>query len=271
MTKVILSRKGFDASCGGAPSPILPDGRLLSLPIPCQHSPITYDDLHLDGTSIGQIVHDLTHGRIRGDHCSHLDPDLRPGIYPRAEGWRPLFGQAGAAQAHLAGQGVGVGDLFLFFGWFRQVERIQGRYRYARGAPDLHVIYGWLRVGELLDLGRQPHLAPSWALYHPHCHEPERRWNTLYVAADSAALDRYEQRLCLTAPGEGRSLWRLPRWFYPRGRTPLTYHNDPHRWTVLDDHQVLLRTATRGQEFVLDVAQYPEALAWAHGLIGKEA
>jgi len=32
--KVILSRKGFDSSYGGCPSPILPDGTLLSLPIP---------------------------------------------------------------------------------------------------------------------------------------------------------------------------------------------------------------------------------------------
>ena len=32
--KVILSRKGFDSQYGGMPSPILPDGTLLSLPIP---------------------------------------------------------------------------------------------------------------------------------------------------------------------------------------------------------------------------------------------
>jgi Nucleotide modification associated domain 3 len=32
--KLILSRKGFDSSHGGGPSPIRPDGRLLSFPIP---------------------------------------------------------------------------------------------------------------------------------------------------------------------------------------------------------------------------------------------
>ena len=32
--KVVLSRKGFDSASGGCPSPILPDGTLLSLPIP---------------------------------------------------------------------------------------------------------------------------------------------------------------------------------------------------------------------------------------------
>ena len=32
--KIILSRKGFDSSNGGCPSPIMPDGTLLSMPIP---------------------------------------------------------------------------------------------------------------------------------------------------------------------------------------------------------------------------------------------
>jgi hypothetical protein len=32
--KVILSSKGFDSASGGKPGPILPDGTLISLPIP---------------------------------------------------------------------------------------------------------------------------------------------------------------------------------------------------------------------------------------------
>ncbi|MFC1955807.1 hypothetical protein ACFLWZ_04680 [Chloroflexota bacterium] len=49
--KVILSRKGFDSSYGGYPSPILPDGRLISLPIPSPHSyedSFHYSDLRWD-------------------------------------------------------------------------------------------------------------------------------------------------------------------------------------------------------------------------------
>ena len=42
--KVILSRKGFDSSNGGCPSPILPDGTLLSLPIPTDDRD-KYEDL----------------------------------------------------------------------------------------------------------------------------------------------------------------------------------------------------------------------------------
>lgn len=32
--KVILSRKGFDSANGGIVSPVFPDGRMLSFPIP---------------------------------------------------------------------------------------------------------------------------------------------------------------------------------------------------------------------------------------------
>jgi hypothetical protein len=48
MAKVILSRKGFDSSCGGYPSPILPDGTMISLPIPAgdnENVSPTYKDL----------------------------------------------------------------------------------------------------------------------------------------------------------------------------------------------------------------------------------
>jgi len=44
--KVILSRKGFDSGTGGYPSPILPDGTLLSLPIPDATSDIKYSDIN---------------------------------------------------------------------------------------------------------------------------------------------------------------------------------------------------------------------------------
>jgi hypothetical protein len=47
--KVILSRKGFDSSYGGFASPILPDGRIISLPIPSSDKEaLRYSDLKLD-------------------------------------------------------------------------------------------------------------------------------------------------------------------------------------------------------------------------------
>ena len=47
--KIILSRKGFDSEFGGHPSPILPDGRMISFSIPGKEDKIRYKDLKLDG------------------------------------------------------------------------------------------------------------------------------------------------------------------------------------------------------------------------------
>ena len=56
----------------------------------------------------------------------------------RPPDWRPAFGQVGAAQKHLEQQGVSVGDVFLFFGWFRDVIRnTDGRWKYnPRASPS---------------------------------------------------------------------------------------------------------------------------------------
>jgi hypothetical protein len=45
--KIVLSRKGFDGTYGGFPSPILEDGLMISLPIPIkprQGEVFTYRD-----------------------------------------------------------------------------------------------------------------------------------------------------------------------------------------------------------------------------------
>ena len=45
----------------------------------------------------------------------HLDPDIRKmSEAKRYLGWKPAFGQTGAAQGYLQGQNVDVGDIFLF-------------------------------------------------------------------------------------------------------------------------------------------------------------
>ena len=144
LVKITLSRKGFDSSAGGVASPILPDGRLAPLPIPDSRSATRYGDV---GFPLDGLVEDLTKGRVREDHGAHLDPDLEPKSLSRLPGWKPLFGQAGAAQTVLARSGVGPGDLFLFFGWFREAEYVDGVWRFVRGAPNVHLLWGWLEVG----------------------------------------------------------------------------------------------------------------------------
>src|SRR5450756_2862886 len=61
--KVILSRKGFDSGYGGWASPILLDGRMLSLPIPASNGVVSYSDLSAgDGVSYLDIMRQLRHG-----------------------------------------------------------------------------------------------------------------------------------------------------------------------------------------------------------------
>ena len=81
---------------------------------------------------------------------------------------------------------------------------------------------------------------------------------------------KFDQRLVLTDPnGAGVSNWRLPRWFYPDGdKPPLTYHPDRKRWRC-DASHAYLRSVGRGQEFVLDLPHYPEAVDWLSDLVSS--
>lgn len=276
--KLILSRKAFDSGAGKVANPILDDGSMIPMPIPDKQSPIRYQDVTIAGQNLGKVAAELTNGRTRADHFAHLDPDLIESAYPREPGWRPIFGQVDAAQSVLAREGVGPGDLFLFFGWFRRAALSGGRLRYVPGAPDLHVIWGWMQIDDVIPVGSVEH--PAWMKYHPHIASPRGRGNTVYIARDKLTLngidrdipgaglfDHYDDRLRLTKQESKRSLWSLPSWFAPDGGRPsLGYHSDPERWH-LDGDRVYLQSAARGQEFVLDTTSYPEAVDWVASLL----
>ena len=275
--RLILSRKGFDSQSGGCPSPIFPNGTLYSLPIPHEHSEITYGDLWHGDTNIGETVADLTCDRIGSKDPAHLDPDINHIAYPRQAGWQPLFGQSGAAQGHLDNQGVQIDDLFLYFGLFRKVEKISGRWCFVKDAPRQHILWGWLQIGKICRVDELSQDELPWTRYHPHRHLSRDKdpTNTLYIASCGLNLGggpiaqgagcflKSHERLVLTNPnGSGVTDWRLPRCFYPdNDKSPLTYHPKLHRWRH-DDQYAYLQSASRGQEFVLDLDQYPDATDW---------
>jgi hypothetical protein len=276
--KLILSRKGFDSAHGGCPSPIL-DDQLCSLPIPDKVSPTPYEKISLNGSSIAQIVEDLTHGRVRRIDGAHLDPDLRRDALARAPRWRPLFGQAGAAQSHLARHAIGAGDLFLFFGCFRRAEKVAGILRFVRDAPKLHVIFGWMQIRRVARANGGLAAEIPWAAEHPHLTAPDRyKNNTLYFASHrltsigvdasgAGTFERLAPRLTLsqTDPYVNCSTWRLPRLFDPRGRPALSYHSKATRWTSCAT-SMSVQSAYPGQEFVLDLEKYPEARGWLRSI-----
>ena len=289
--KLILSRKGFDSGSGGCPSPIFPDGTMFSMPIPSGDEE-AFEDLQHGDVDVASVVSGITGGRISGLNRIHLDPDLNFDACrhrkDRADWqqWRGMLGQAGIAQSHLNNQGVASGDVFLFFGLYRQVEKTAQGWRFIKGTPDLHVLWGWLQIDQkyrVADIGPDD---LTWARHHPHLFSKYRDdKNTVYAASITLDLgsadDRCEiagwgmfpkldQRLVLTNPnGAGVSNWRLPRWFYPDGnKPPLTYHPDPKRWRR-DDNHAYLRSVGRGQEFVLGLAHYPEAVKWLSELVSS--
>lgn len=283
--RIILSRKGFDSAAGKVASPIFPSGEMRSLPIPQPHSsclsaPIRYEQIRMATQSLGRIIDDLTRGAIHAEDAAHLDPDLDRDSLTRDAHWRPLFGQVGAAERHLQKQGIQAGDIFVFYGWFRLVEQSVEGYRYVRDAPDLHVIFGWLQIERRIPLASRSEV-PPWAMYHPHCQNTKPNGSeSLYIstqhlnlpgidthAAGAGMFHRFVDGLCLTASNHTRSTWRLPAWFYPReGASGLSYNERPDRWTR-DGDSVLLHSAARGQEFVLDCDDYPEAVEWFARLI----
>ncbi|MDX1453372.1 MAG: hypothetical protein R3183_12505 [Oleiphilaceae bacterium] len=280
--RLILSRKGFDSASGGCPNPVLPDGRLLALPIPDQQSPLCYGDIH-DELDMALLASQLTGKKMRRQGA-HLDPDLIAGHRPRHPDWLPVLGQHGSAEGHLQKQGVKEGDLFLFFGLFRPVERVARKWRFVPGTRARHCLWGWLQIGQVIDLSDPAACASVRDRYseHPHLHGERSSNNRLYVArqrlssrflpamAGAGQFRHLGEAGSLSDPAAAKpSQWRLPRWFFPDGRRPLSYHQKQERWSC-DAETCYLQAVARGQEFVLHLEDYPEAYAWCHALFARE-
>lgn len=260
--KIILSRKGFDSSYGKQANPILPDGTLLSLPIPDDDGNNTFSSLNWNGTSYYDIIHSLKPKANIINEC-HLDPDLRKDVKDRLPGWKPAFGQSKAALSHLQNMGVGEGDLFLFFGWFRETEMNQGKLIYKRKSKDLHIIYGYMQIGEIIDDPKSD--VPDWLKEHPHVSDKKnRKNNAIYLPTDKLSfipsfngcgLLNYRKDRVLTKDGMSKGKWDLPEFFKD---VAISYH--PHPWK--DGY---FKSADKGQEFVLDAT--PEIIDWAKQII----
>lgn len=267
--KVILSRKGFDSSVGGHPSPVLPDGMMLSLPIPSSNDSLAYDaTTSPDGRTCADVLADLGgRDRIAGKGA-HLDPDLIPGSRPRRPGWRPSFGQIGAASGHLRNQGVGPGDLFLFYGWFRPTESVAGRLQFKQAGEGVHAIFGYLQVGEVIRTAEGDDV-PGWLADHPHAsaHRVKKSTNAIYVAAETLSWDtetlgagvfRFRPELVLSKPGMSRSCWALDRNIF--GGVDISYHSHDS-W-----HDGFFKSYPRAQEYV--ISSNEKISNWARQLIG---
>jgi hypothetical protein len=232
--KVIFSRKGFDSAAGKASSPII-DGVPISLPIPTERR----SETSYLSVGLGEIVEQVTKGRVGATALCHEDPMFLNG--------RWAFGQTGAAQSHLERNGVGVGDVFLFFGLFASPD---GRDRH-------HRIFGYLEVDEVRRLGDRPSKNDSpkgFLRRHPHTIGEWNENNTLYLGSGATARSAHPC-LRLTKLGAPVSLWSIPTWLKATG---LTYHSNSVRWA--NDRE--LRVASRGQEFVSNIGDRATPRKW---------
>ncbi len=273
--KIIFSRKGVDSAAGRCASALI-DERPVSLPIPTLMPTSTrYGDL---APAISEIAHDLSGGRLSADRPCHLDPDI-DGMFlaaSRPAGWRGSLGQVSSSLSHLRNAGVGVDDIFLFWGLFRRCKRTPSGWRYF--GPKFHMIFGWLQVGEVIELGcdgshvlaRHP-----WLAQHPHVRPGWSSNNAIFLARDVLSIGGgnvsgfgvFSRAIMLTANGAATpSTWSVPQWLDPTsGGVGMTYHPS-NRW--LGNGQLI--AAARGQEFVADVGNRADAQAWLLSLFRRE-
>ncbi|MWV28847.1 hypothetical protein [Aurantiacibacter rhizosphaerae] len=241
--RMVFSRKGFDSSAGGGPSPIV-DGRPISLPIPASAG--------LSRTSYGELglaehAAAASRGKLGAADLCHHDPMFLPGK-------RAVLGQCGAAQTHLERQGVGVGDCFVFFGLFQQ-----------QGERPHHRIFAYLQIEEVLPLTDAPpaRLAELAKVGMPHAIGLHAANDTAYIGTGQVA-QRASDSLRLTVPEGPPSLWQVPQWLFGIG---LSYHHRADRWR--DDNR--LQSVARGQEFVADAGKRKDARDWLAGVIAEIA
>ena len=176
MKKLILSRKGFDSKAGGSASPILSDGSFFSIPIPQNHpSPKKYKDLDFNGISGSELLKEVSAKVKDTDYC-HNDPLLNEKI--------GIFGQASSSQTELKNNNVGPGDLFLFFGWFKN---------FSANGRDLHQLFGWLQIDKIIKGSKEikRYLCEN-NIQHPHGYGDASRFsnNTIYIAKKKLELNK---------------------------------------------------------------------------------
>ena len=236
--KIVFSRKGFDSSAGGGPSPII-GGRPISLPIPAGCASATsYRDLGL-----GDHAAKASRGKLGPDDLCHHDPMF-------CDDGTCVFGQHSAAQTHLEGQGVGIGDAFVFFGLFAEEDT---------GEPH-HRIFGYLLVEEVIPLAAG---IPSslFELGHPHALAMHSA-NDVIWRGEGHRANRASEALRLTVPGGPPSVWQRPDWLKRGG---LSYHDRSDRWL----RGGRLRSVARGQEFVADIGRRTAARAWLERVLSE--
>lgn len=279
MKRIILSRKGFDSKAGRKASPIFKDNKIFSLPIPQKvESPTKYGDLHSNGIKGIEALREASVKTVNENDFCHYDPALNEEI--------GIFGQQGPAQGHLRNNEVDIGDLFLFFGWFKQYSsRGQKKLLHRDG---VHHIFGWLQISEIVSENENiKEYLESKNIEHPHGYGDVSRYklNTLYISTQDLKIGNQTTNLkghgvfkystddlILTSPEHSsKSMWKLPKEYFKGFSSPPKYPDKFFNRSFATDKRNFLVNTDSGpwQEAVLDSENNPKVKDWALKLISE--
>lgn len=265
MRKLILSRKGFDSSSGESASPIFKDGKIFSLPIPEPYppSPKKYFELQFNGISGVDALNECSSKKVLPDDYCHYDPALNTN-----EG---IFGQHFNSQKELINNGVDVGDLFLFFGFYRNFS--------LRRKKESHHLFGWLQIEKIIsgDKAIRKYLEIN-NIQHPHGYGDLNTYeknNTIYIGKRNLTIKNTQllnkgyglfkethADLILTREGASKGSWKLPKKYFLNSEDIFL-----NRLSWLNQEKCFVNNFGRGQEYILDAESYPRIIDWAHYLI----
>ena len=79
-----------------------------------------------------------------------MDPDICDYYISRDKNWRGAFGQVDAAQKVLENNNIKERDLFIFFGWFNNVEFKGNKYTFRKD-NDRHCMFGYLQIDKIIN------------------------------------------------------------------------------------------------------------------------
>jgi hypothetical protein len=267
--KIILSRKGFDDQYGKHPSIILPNGRMISFPIPVEkpETGVPLTEIFYEGYSLVELFASLG---IKTDVNAqyHLDPDINKiSKKNRHVNWAGAFGQAGAALGHLNAEEVGDNAVFLYYGTFNLTKKDQdGKLHYERSHP-FHAIWGYLQVKKLIDNMDEIETDEGLAYLKDHPHYMNRNLNK-YQKGNAIFLGKnwgtfkFTEKQRLTKMGYLKSYWSLPGFFKD---IDLTYHKkEDYEYDPKTD-SCLIQTAAKGQEFVMQAN--PQVIKWLNEIL----
>ncbi len=257
--KVIFSRKGFDTTYGGFPSPIFPDGTIYSVPIPSKLNDKKFCELRFNyhGEPLQKILNQLTKKRIKARklrECDYLQPKFRCHLDPFwiSKKLNYALGQVGAALKHLENNQIEKDDIFLFYGLFQEIENRNGEWCYIKSAPKIHLIFASMIVGEIIPVMRTTQKCPPFLGEHPHFDANfSKKYinkNVIFIGQKSHVF-KYDIKRVLTdlKNYKGASKWRLPLDF--DFSHAITYISQ----VKVEKDEVVLQRQGPGQEYILNL------------------